>query len=69
MFSQSYSAAITFAASVAPSLPITAGKTNNFFTWAENTTELLAYIYSEDHDQVMEDLVEAVKEVQEYEDD
>lgn len=71
MFSHtvSYDSAIDFAAGIAPALPLTSGKTNNFFEWAENITELLAYIYSQDIEQVMEDLVEAVKEEQEYEDD
>ena len=70
MFSHtvSYDSAINFAAGIAPALPLTTGKTNNFFEWAESTTELLAYIYSEDVEQVMEDLVEAVKEAQDYED-
>lgn len=65
----SYDSAINFAAGVSPALPLTPGKTNNFFGWAENTAELLSYIYSEDHEQVLEDLVEAVKEAQNYEDD
>lgn len=71
MFSQSvsYEVAVNFAASNAPALPLTPGKTNNFFEWAESTSELLAHIYFEDRNQVMEDLVEAVKEAQEYEDE
>ena len=65
----SYNSAINFAAGIAPALPLTPGKTNNFFEWAENTSELLSYIYSEEQEQAMQDLVEAVKEEQEYEDD
>jgi hypothetical protein len=69
MYTQSYNSTVSYLATVSPSLPLTPGKTNNFFVWAEDTAALLAFIYSCNHEYALEDLVEAVKEYQEYEDE
>jgi len=69
MFTQSYNSTINYLATVSPDLPLTPGKTNNFFVWAEDTAAVLAFIYSCNHESALEDLVEAVKEYQEYEDE
>lgn len=69
MFAHGYEAAINYAAENAPALPLEPGKTNNFFEWAEYISGLLAFIFSNDPEDTLEDLVEAVKEEQGYEDE
>ena len=64
----SYYSAIKHAAELAPDLRSLKGHTE-YFAWSEHVVDLLAYIYSEDHDDVSENLTEAVKEYQEYEED
>ena len=69
MYTQSYQSTINFLANRAPALPVTGGKTTNFFPWAEDAAEVLEFIYSCDYARALEDLVETVKDVQEFEDD
>lgn len=64
----SYYSAVKSAAELAPDLVSLNGPTK-YFAWAETVTSLLADIYGEDHETVLEDLTEAVKEYQEYEDE
>jgi hypothetical protein len=69
MYTQSYQSTINFLANNAPALPLVAGKTTNFFAWAEDKASLLEFIYSRDYDRALEDLVEAVKGLQGFEDE
>lgn len=62
----SYYSAIKSASELAPELASFSGP-SKYFAWAETVTCLLADIYGEDHETVLEDLTEAVKEYQEYE--
>ena len=68
MFTQRYHTAIVHAASLAPTLPET-NKPGKFFEWQEDIVELLSFIYAKDHQDVLNDLVEEVKQFQNYEDD
>lgn len=68
MFIKSYDAAVNFLSENAPALPIEPGKTNNFFQWAEDMSLFVGFIYGVDPENALEDIVEAVKEIQGYED-
>jgi hypothetical protein len=69
MYTQPYQNTVNFLANNAPALPVIAGKTTNFFTWAEDNAALLEFIYSCGYERALEDLVEAVKGVQEFEEE
>ena len=60
-----YYAAIDLAAELAPTLD----NPTEFIRWAEDIVELLSKIYYVDYDDATTDLYEAVKEVQDYEDE
>ena len=68
MFTQSYHTAVLHAASLAPTLP-EVNKPGRFFEWQEDIVELLSFIYAKDLEEVLNDLVEEVKQFQYYEDD
>lgn len=68
MFTQRYRAAISHAASLATTLP-EANRPGRFFGRQEDIVELLSFIYAKDLQQVTEDLIEEVKQYQDYEDD
>lgn len=69
MYTQSYQSTVNFLAGAAPAIPLVPGKTNNFFVWAEDMAALLEFVYSLSYDTALQDLVEAVKEHQEFEDE
>lgn len=71
MFTVHYDRAIEFVAEKAPTIPthLPKGTANNFFTWAEEMAEILSFIYSYDHQTVLEGLVEAIKELQNEDDE
>jgi hypothetical protein len=62
---KNYFSAIRYAAELAPDL----GKPTAFIQWAEDISQLIAHIYFVDYDEVTVDLVEAVKEVQDVQDE
>jgi hypothetical protein len=64
MLTISYRSAIEKAADLSPSLD----KPGEFIKWAEDIAELISAIYITDYDQVTEDLLEAAKNEQEYDD-
>lgn len=69
MFARSYDAAINYLSENAPALPTVPGKANNnFFQWAEDMSAFVGFLYSVDVKQALEDIFEAVKFFQEYED-
>lgn len=59
---------IEYAVDEAPSLFQHNGPTK-YFAWADTVVPLIAFIYSEDPDSIMEKLTRAVKKNQDYEDD
>ena len=59
----SYYSALNQAAELAPSI----SRPTEFIHWAEDICQLLSYIYSQDYNEVTEDLVEKVKEHQDSE--
>ena len=59
----SYYSALNQAAELAPSID----RPTEFIKWADDMCQLLAYIYSQDYDDVTEDLVEKAKELQDSE--
>lgn len=61
---QPYFTTIQHAAELAPDL----GKPTEFIKWADDISQILAFAYSRDYDEVTQDLVEKTKEVQDYED-
>lgn len=66
MYTKSYQSVVNFLAERAPIIEYNPGKV---IEWAEPLCDLLVFIYSIDYDQVTEDLYEAVKDFQEFEDD
>lgn len=64
MFTQSYHSTLQYAASLAPTLD----KPTEFIRWAEDVAQLLTHIYSLDYEEVTVELVEACKELQDYDD-
>ena len=68
MFTKNYYSAIQELAERAPDLEGGRGATK-YFAWAELVVEVLAVVYtSQFSDDIMDDLTEAVKAYQEYED-
>ncbi len=65
MYIKNYFLAIKHAATLAPGLE----KPTDFLKWAEDTCDLLSYIFDMPYDDVTQDLVEAAKESQDYEDE
>ncbi len=65
MFNKSYYEALEYAVNLAPDI----SAATKFIEWAEDICQLLAFIYSKDYGTVTEELFDAVKEAQEYEDD
>lgn len=65
MFNKSYESAVNYISELAPDLVTQAGK---YFQWSEDIVNLLAFIYNEDSDNVMQYLTDAVKEYQGWED-
>ena len=69
MFAEPYTSTLNFLATISPKLPTTPGRTTNFFPWAEDMASVLEFVYSRSYATAMEDLVDAVKEYQDYEDE
>lgn len=67
MITKSYDLAVRHSATLAPNLTSIGGPAK-FFAWAESVVDMLSFIYSVDSDEVMEYLLEEVKEYQEYDD-
>ena len=65
MYTKSYQSVVNYLAQQAPSVE---DKPGEVIKWAEPMCDLLVFIYSMDYDQVTEDLYDAVKEYQEFED-
>ena len=65
MFTISYRSAIEKAADLSPTLD----KPGDFIKWAENIAELISAIYNTDYDQVTEDITNACKNAQDYDDE
>ena len=65
MFTQSYQSAIRHIGEIAPTLE----KASEFIKWAEDIADIMAFIYSKNYDDVTEDIVNAAKETQGYEND
>ena len=65
MFTQSYRSAIRHVGEIAPTLE----KASEFIKWAEDIADIMVFIYSKDYDDVTEDIVNAAKETQGYEND
>jgi hypothetical protein len=70
MFTAPYETALDAAAERAPALPtsLPTGKSNNFFSWVEDVSVIIADIYFKDCNEVLEDLVDRIKEVNELND-
>lgn len=66
MFTKSYDNTVLHVAGVAPSIEASASE---FILWAEPICDLISFIYNKDYDEVTQDLFEAVKEDQDYEDE
>ena len=64
MQTTSYISAINYAVSISPEVY----NATKFLNWADNISELIAFIYSKDVDTVLEYLVDECKEAQNYED-
>lgn len=65
MHTASYQSALYHVASIAPTLD----KPGEFIRWAEDIVGLLSHIYSVGYEQATEDVYEAVKAEQGYEDE
>jgi hypothetical protein len=65
MFTQSYQSAIRHIGEIAPTLE----KASEFIKWAEDIADVMVFIYSENYDNVTEDIVNAAKEAQGYDND
>ncbi len=63
MYTASYQSSLNHVATLAPTLD----KPGDFIRWAEDIADLLCYIYSVSYETVTEDIYEAVKEEQDYE--
>ena len=59
-----YQRVVNFLAEQAPSVE---DKPGEVIRWAEPMCDLLVFIYNKDYDEVTEDLYEAVKEYQDFE--
>jgi hypothetical protein len=65
MHTASYQSALNHVAYIAPTLD----RPGEFIRWAEDIASLLSYIYSVGYDEATEDVYEAVKEEQGYEEE
>lgn len=65
MLAPDYKSAIEFCTTLAPSL----NNPSNFISWAEDICAVLVFVYDEDYDKVTEDLYEAVKYDQGFEEE
>lgn len=65
MFTKSYEQTIKFLGENSPTLD----KPTQFIEWAEKMAELVYFIYSIDYDTVTQDILEASKEAQDWEDE
>jgi hypothetical protein len=65
MYTASYKSALNHIASIAPTLD----RPGEFIRWAEDIVCLLSHIYSVGYEEATEDVYEAVKEEQGYEEE
>jgi hypothetical protein len=60
-----YFSTVQHAAEIAPDL----ANPTKFIRWADDISQVIAFAYDRDYDEVTTDLVEKVKEVQDFEDE
>lgn len=65
MFTKPYYSAIRHVAELSPTLT----KPTEFIVWAEDIASTISFIYGTDYDTVTEDILEASKEEQDFEDE
>jgi hypothetical protein len=65
MFTKPYQTAINYVVQYAPSLT----NPTNFIEWAEEQAQLISFIYDMSYGTVTQDIVEAAKDEQGFEDD